>query len=99
MAKMKVSPEGYAIFRCPGCNGNHRLHVKINGEALLPEPCWDWNGSLDTPTFTPSLRIQWNYGDGDEQCHSNVTEGKIGFHGDSTHALKGQTVDLPEWED
>lgn len=29
-------------------------------------------------------------------CHSFVTDGKIQFLDDSTHALRGQTVDLPE---
>lgn len=28
-------------------------------------------------------------------CHSYVTDGRIQFLGDSTHALSGQTVDLP----
>lgn len=31
-------------------------------------------------------------------CHSFITDGKIIFLGDCTHALKGQTVPLPEWE-
>ncbi|GGF38066.1 hypothetical protein GCM10011321_31270 [Youhaiella tibetensis] len=32
-------------------------------------------------------------------CHSFVTDGRIQFLGDCTHALAGQTVDLPEhWE-
>lgn len=30
-----------------------------------------------------------------ECCHSFVKDGKIQFLGDSTHALAGQTVDLP----
>lgn len=29
-------------------------------------------------------------------CHSFVTDGRIEFLGDCTHALAGQTVDLPE---
>lgn len=31
-------------------------------------------------------------------CHSFVTDGRIQFLGDCTHALAGQTVDLPEIE-
>ena len=34
------------------------------------------------------------HADGDERCHSFVTDGKIRFLGDSTHKLKGQTVPL-----
>jgi len=29
-------------------------------------------------------------------CHSFIRDGKIQFLGDCTHALAGQTVDLPE---
>lgn len=32
-------------------------------------------------------------------CHSFVTDGRIQFLGDCTHALAGKTVDLPEWTD
>lgn len=31
-------------------------------------------------------------------CHSHVKEGKIQFLADCTHALAGQTVDLPDWK-
>lgn len=30
-------------------------------------------------------------------CHSFVTDGRIQFLSDCTHALAGQTVDLPSW--
>lgn len=30
-------------------------------------------------------------------CHSFVTDGRIQFLGDCTHALAGQTVEMPEW--
>jgi hypothetical protein len=32
-------------------------------------------------------------------CHSVVTDGRIAFCSDSTHALAGQTVDLPDFPD
>lgn len=31
-------------------------------------------------------------------CHSFVTDGRIEFLKDCTHALAGQTVDLPDWK-
>jgi hypothetical protein len=34
-----------------------------------------------------------------EVCHSFVTDGRIQYLGDCTHALAGQTVDLPDWEE
>jgi hypothetical protein len=30
-------------------------------------------------------------------CHSFVTDGRIQFLSDCTHALAGQTVELPDW--
>ncbi|KFE50155.1 DUF6527 family protein [Pseudomonas syringae] len=32
-------------------------------------------------------------------CHSFVTDGRIQYLGDCTHALAGQTVVLPNWEE
>jgi len=37
------------------------------------------------------------YGFTCDVCHSFVTDGQIQFLGDCTHALAGQSVDLPEW--
>jgi hypothetical protein len=31
-------------------------------------------------------------------CHSFITDGRIQYLGDCTHDLKGQTIDLPDWE-
>lgn len=93
---------------CPGCGG---LHV-IPGT-------WTFNGDLNSPTFTPSVRItgkktiknergewtgEWvrdaNGNPIDDCCHYILTAGQMQFCGDSTHALSGQTVplpDLPDW--
>lgn len=53
-----------------------------------PEHCWcTFNAAHpdETPDFECSI------------CHSFVTDGRIQFLSDCTHALAGQTVDLPEW--
>lgn len=62
--------------------------------------CWTWNGRLDLPTFQPSMLVRYNWGEQKEKrvCHSFVTDGRIQYLGDSTHALAGQTIDLPEVE-
>ena len=33
------------------------------------------------------------------RCHSFVRDGQIQFLGDSTHALAGRTVDIPDWRE
>lgn len=32
-------------------------------------------------------------------CHSYVTDGKIQYLNDCSHDLKGQTIELPNWEE
>jgi len=81
------------LFECPGCEYSHGVHVEPEGKY----PVWKWNGSLDRPTFYPSILVRSNVGDPprDTVCHSFVTDGRIQFLGDCTHALAGQTVYLP----
>lgn len=81
------------MIECPGCGFAHVLNV-----AAPERPKWTWNGSLALPTLSPSLLVTWprvgTVADG--RCHSFVRDGRIQFLSDCTHALAGQTVDLPE---
>jgi hypothetical protein len=53
-----------------------------------------FKGSIDSPTFTPSVKLTW--GDKMENCcHYIITDGQVKFCDDCTHDLKGQTVPLP----
>lgn len=91
----------YVLFWCPGCDSPHAPVVKAS--ALSPS-AWGWNGSLERPTFTPSILSAWDEWQGEgvppkkHVCHSFVTDGRIQFLGDCTHALAGQTVPLPEFD-
>ncbi len=89
-------------FMCPGCDSSHICRVEGEGR-----PCWGFNGNMDAPTLTPSVLVTYNGPDAgqlDEDgfrappavCHSYVTNGSIQFLADSTHALAGQTVPLPD---
>lgn len=74
----------YVEFHCPACKRDHAITF----------PRWHWNGRLDRPTFHPSVKVE-----GGGICHFYVTDGKIQFGGDCTHALRSKTVDLPDWEE
>lgn len=116
---LRDSTDNGLLFWCPGCNGAHRVQ---HGEG--PRPRWGWNGSINKPTFTPSILVTgtdftekgkadfeaWHAAGFPDRngvpfeskpmvCHSFVTDGRIQFLGDCTHALAGQTVDLPAWPD
>jgi hypothetical protein len=82
-------------FLCPGCGSQHAVRVKGN-----TPPVWSWNGSLEAPTFTPSLLAQGSDRKGNAYvCHSFVTDGRIQFLGDCTHDKAGQTIDLPDMKE
>ncbi|AYO80099.1 DUF6527 family protein [Sphingobium yanoikuyae] len=103
---LRGAEDGGLLFFCPGCRAVHGIKAGAgNG------PRWGYNGNPDAPTFTPSVLVTTgravdpNFkeepGDPPAICHSFVTDGKIQFLADSTHALAGQTVDLPlfSWGD
>lgn len=81
------------VFHCPGCGYDHPFNV---GGDASKHPQWTWNGSLERPTFSPSLLCNKDHAA--SRCHSYVTDGKIQFLNDCHHNLKGQTVELPDWD-
>ncbi len=79
-------------FDCPGCGLMHQVWTKNpNGR-----PEWGFNGDLDKPTFSPSIKVSWEQFCIEKICHSYVRDGMIWFLDDCTHDLAGQTVPLPE---
>lgn len=91
-AKARLQCAGQRLaFWCPACKIAHAISVDPG-----PNP-WQWNRSLERPTITPSLKVTWGESRPGEVCHSTIADGRISFCSDSTHELKGQTVDLPDW--
>ncbi len=91
MAKLRKDEVGqgraFYVFYCPGCGNCHSFEV----------PRWTFSGSMDKPTFTPSLLC--NQSDPASRCHLFVTDGKIKYQPDCHHKFAGQTVDMVELED
>ena len=103
--KLRSVQDGGLMFMCPGCGEMHKVMV---GEGSGPR--WGYNGNPEAPTFTPSILVTWNEPsevpeefddeskDVPKVCHSFVTDGRIQFLSDCTHALAGQTVAIPDLE-
>jgi hypothetical protein len=84
---------GY-VFWCPACNSPHPFRI-VHYSAAPDAPLWQFNGNLESPTFTPSLRLHRT--SVTPECHVNVTDGQIQFHGDCDHEWKGRTVPLVDF--
>ncbi len=83
--------EKYLSFRCEGCKCNHQIPVKRTDVY----PMWEWNGSYEKPTITPSILVNYDFSHpGRPKCHSFITDGNIQFLNDCTHELAGKTVPL-----
>lgn len=41
-------------FYCPGCRHEHVYYINIDSR-----PHWQFNGDLESPSFTPSLLNRW----------------------------------------
>jgi len=81
-------------FYCEGCNDAHWFRIRG------PQPVWGFNGNLNCPSFSPSLRIRYGTGDREKCCHLILKDGIINYCGDCSHDLKGKPVkmvDLPDW--
>ena len=57
---------------------------------------WTFDGNLGAPSFSPSFK---QFLDGDRICPYVLDKGILHFCNDSSHALAGQHVPLPEIPD
>jgi hypothetical protein len=90
MAILHTTSDGQVLFWCPGCKCGHA--VPVDGSRG-----WQWNGSVDKPTITPSILV--NVGGGNPTtpiCHLHVTNGQLVFLNDCTHSFAGKIIDMEE---
>ena len=83
--KNQDGAHGGWLIECPACGFGH-----------LFDKGWTFNGDVDKPTFRASMLIYEDTVNNRPRCHSFVTDGKIQYLADSTHDMRGRTVDLPD---
>lgn len=91
---------GHIAHWCSACRQLHEFAVDRpfrNGAR------WSFSGPADAPTFTPSMNIRIGpYPDSSkkagqiEVCHYLVNHGRIQYLADCTHAMAGQTIEMPD---
>lgn len=95
---------GYLHYRCPGCQREHAVEIgglatpgfilAQNDSRPLGDRSHWWNGSLGHPTVLPNICFLGAGGAG-QICHHAILDGFLHFKPDCTHALAGQTVEMP----
>lgn len=108
---LRSTDDNGLVFWCPGCNHSHRIQ---HGAGNGPRWGWNGSITAPTftpsvltqgvaPITDEQHAVYMATGELPEavpfRCHSFVTDGRIRFLDDCTHALAGQTVDLPEWSE
>lgn len=108
MAKVRLTQSGVS-FECPGCGERHVVpcnpgwswNQSVDRPTL--HPSLSVASGHYASSWKPGDRCWCTYAAGGNaspfkcgRCHSIVTDGRIFFCADSTHALAGQTVDLPD---
>ena len=91
MAKLYVENHNVVWIRypCPGCKHDH----------TVPAERWHWNGDVDKPTLSPSVRHYYHHPDDNREitiCHYRIKNGVIEFCDDCQHKLRGQSVPMVE---
>lgn len=105
--------DGSVAFWCPACGTSHAIKFGEGGWAYdgnLEAPTVTPSVNVSSGHFVDGHkrgdRCWCTYNEehpGEkapyvcERCHLNITKGTILYHGDSTHALAGKTVPLPEY--
>lgn len=96
-----INDATHVKLKFPGPSGTLHLPVILHGTRDGTN-CWTWNGDTEKPTLRPSVRTQGvdsREGDNCGQayvCHTWVNDGQAQFLDDSTHELRGQTVEMLE---
>lgn len=61
----------YLTYYCQGCEEAHQVKVVAGGH---PGPCWRWNGSVDSPTFEPSVLVRGVAAPDGRDCMTDAEE-------------------------
>jgi hypothetical protein len=113
--KLRSVEGGRIMFWCPGCDGAHAIGVGVgegprwefNGDfdaptfrpSVLVRSGHYADGTPAEDCHLCKRAAARNVKPFCSICHSYVDDGRIQFLGDSTHALAGQTVDIPDFDE
>jgi hypothetical protein len=100
--KIEPSSENTWKFWCPGCDSAHVVsdswQVNTDTATISPSVLVHSHQTFINNDLTDDALLAPDNITTTPQCHSYVTNGHIQYLSDTTHALSGQTVELPDWD-
>ena len=91
------------LWLCPACQCAHQCddRWKFNGDLQRPSflPHGTEAGSILIHAVTHSMPGAPDYEVCRPRCHSYVRDGWVRYEPDSSHAMAGTSVELPDWAD
>lgn len=100
---MKIAPSTKSTWKfwCPGCDSAHVVNdswqVDVEIATISPSVLVHSRQKLISEDLSGDALTAPENVTATPRCHSFVTNGQIQYLGDSTHALAGQTVEVPDW--
>jgi hypothetical protein len=102
VGKALVCREEYATgevhirWWCLGCTCIHAIRI-IPGRDRPKDEVWQYNGSEECPTFSPSVLVRCDGHPVRSRCHCFVKAGEIQYLSDCSHPMANQTVPMKPW--
>lgn len=110
--KLRKTADGKVAFKCLGCDEMHAVPVGVGGWGFnndFEKPTLTPSILVRSGHYAEGVSAQngtcwctFTERTGQESsfkcvcCHSFVTDGRIQYLGDCSHALAGQTIELPD---
>lgn len=105
--KLRLLRPGLYEFWCPGCEDHHHIRTEEaptwGRDLTTKEPyqvCWRFNGDMDKPTFSPSMKLTTQVGQGRaiHVCHVAIHGGMLEYFAATSHGLAKKFIPMTELE-
>jgi hypothetical protein len=76
------------MWLCPGCGEYHSVPTEGH------QASWKFDGNMDKPTLSPSVRVRGGSSSPDYCCHFFIRKGIAEFCGDCSHDNAGKKMEV-----
>ncbi|MFC5498122.1 hypothetical protein ACFPOE_11300 [Caenimonas terrae] len=94
--KLRLVKPGVYAHWCPACDKPHQFNEFADDDPEHRGCKFYFNGNWFAPSFGPDMNIE-SATVPETRCRYYLTRGVLEFRSDSTHALAGQVIPLPDW--